>query len=62
MDFHCTTPGLQTTSASPSEADAVLEGKTDKTKIHIFLDKNYCRHKRFGNTHATKACGNQDFV
>lgn len=32
MDFHCTTPGLQTTSASPSEADAVLGGKTEKTK------------------------------
>lgn len=37
MDFHCTTPGLQTTSASPSEADAVLEGKTEKTKNSQFF-------------------------
>lgn len=41
MDFHCTTPRLQTTSASPSEADAVLEGeKRENKKFEI-----HCRQE-----------------
>ena len=48
MGFHCTTPGPQTTSASPSEADAVLEGKNEKARNSNFnIDRNYSRHERF---------------
>ena len=48
MDFHCKTPGLQTTSASPSEADAVLERKKEKTRNSNFnIERHYSRRERF---------------
>ena len=48
MDFHCKTPELQTTSASPSEVDAVLERKKEKTRNSKFnVQRNYSRRERF---------------